>query len=75
MARHDAGEPRVIPVVIRDVDWHSARPSRNATRYRRKASRWQREGGASLPGTRLGGTSPKASRRWRRNSDRRKLLL
>ena len=24
MARHDAGEARVIPVVVRDVDWHSA---------------------------------------------------
>ena len=24
MARHDAGEARVIPIVVRDVDWHSA---------------------------------------------------
>jgi internalin A len=24
MGRHDGGEARVIPVVIRDVDWHSA---------------------------------------------------
>jgi internalin A len=24
MARHDAGEARVIPVIVRDVDWHDA---------------------------------------------------
>jgi hypothetical protein len=24
MARHDAGEARVIPVILRPVDWHSA---------------------------------------------------
>jgi hypothetical protein len=61
MARHYAGEARVIPVVLRD-ETGTPRPSPSAGRCQRKASRWPREGGAGMPGIRLGGASPKASR-------------
>ena len=67
MARHDAGEARVIPVVVRDVDWHSA-PFAKCQALPKGAKPVAKGGRGKHARDRLGGTSLKGSRRWQRNS-------